>query len=88
MEWTRAARVDRVEIYRHIEADNPRAAADLDRRFDSTVGRLADFPHLGRLGRVPNTRELVAHRNYVIIYEIDGAVARILRLLHVARQWP
>ena len=34
------------------------------------------------------TRELVAHRNYILIYDTAGDVVRVLRLLHAARQWP
>jgi len=88
LEWTRAARVDRLDIYGHIEADNPRAAATLDRRLQDVAGRLTSFPHLGRPGRVQGTREAVAHPNYVMVYELEGDVVRILRVLHVARRWP
>jgi addiction module RelE/StbE family toxin len=88
LEWTRAARVDRLDIYSHIEADNQRAAAILDMRFRDVAARLTSFPHLGRPGRVQGTREAVAHPNYVLVYEIEGDVVRILRVLHVARRWP
>lgn len=88
LEWTRPARVDRLDIYSRIEADNPRAAAALDTRFQDAATRLVSFPHLGRPGRVQGTREAVAHQNYVMVYELDGDVVRILRVLHVARRWP
>jgi addiction module RelE/StbE family toxin len=88
LEWTRPARVDRLDIYSHIEADNPRAAATLDIRFKDVAARLTGFPHLGRPGRMLGTREVVAHQNYVMVYEVEGDVVRILRVLHVARRWP
>ncbi|MDR6289351.1 MULTISPECIES: type II toxin-antitoxin system RelE/ParE family toxin [Inquilinus] len=88
LQWTRAARADRRSIYEYIEADNPRAAIDLDGRFDDIATRLIDLPHLGRPGRVQGTRELVAHRNYVLVYEIAGDAVRILHVLHAARKWP
>ncbi|TSD83218.1 type II toxin-antitoxin system RelE/ParE family toxin [Mycobacterium sp. KBS0706] len=88
LEWTRSARVDRLDIHSHIEADNPRAAANLDQRFQDLAARLASFPYLGRPGRVLGTREAVAHSNYMLVYEIEGDVVRILRVLHVARRWP
>ena len=50
--------------------------------------RLTDHPKIGRLGRMQNTRELVAHENYVLIYDIVGDTVRILRALHAAKQWP
>ena len=37
---------------------------------------------------MPGTRELVAHRNYILVYDTAGNVARILRVLHTSRQWP
>jgi toxin ParE1/3/4 len=88
LEWTRAAQVDRRGIYDHIETDNPRAATDLDNRFREIAGRLTSFPYLGRLGRVQGTREFAAHRNYVLVYERDGDIVRILRVLHAAQRWP
>ncbi len=88
LQWTRAARADRGSIYEYIEAENPRAAIDLDERFDDIADRLIDLPHLGRPGRVQGTRELVAHRNYVLVYEIGGDAVRVLHVLHAARRWP
>lgn len=47
-----------------------------------------DHPGLGRPGRLQGTRELVAHRNYILIYDVAGDLVRVLRILHAARQWP
>ncbi|MFC3441026.1 type II toxin-antitoxin system RelE/ParE family toxin [Sphingobium rhizovicinum] len=44
--------------------------------------------HWGRPGRVTGTRELIVHRNYMLIYDVVGDVVRILRILHTRRQWP
>jgi toxin ParE1/3/4 len=43
---------------------------------------------MGRPGRVENTRELVVHRSYVLVYDIAGDTMRVLRVLHTARQRP
>jgi len=86
--WTRPARDDRRKIREYIEADNPRAALALDELFSATAARLPQHPQLGRPGRVEGTRELVAHRNYILIYDVAGDVVRVLRVLHAARQWP
>ncbi len=88
LEWGEAALADRDTIYDFIEANNPRAAVALDERFNKLASRLERFPRLGRPGRVQNTRELVAHRNYILVYEIEEKIVRILRVLHSARQWP
>jgi len=87
--WTPEAIEDRRSIYDYIEADNPSAALALDELFSEKVSRLTDHPGLGRIGRVAGTRELVAHQNYILIYDtIADDQIRILRVLHAARQWP
>jgi len=86
--WTPEAIQDRNDIYDYIEADNPAAALALDELFAEKAGRLLDYPGLGKPGRVAATRELVAHQNYILVYDTDGAHVRVLRVLHAARQWP
>jgi len=87
--WTPEAIDDRRSIYDYIEADNPGAALALDELIAETANRLIDQPGLGRIGRVAGTRELVAHQNYIVIYDTtaDDRI-RILRVLHAARLWP
>ncbi len=86
--WTPEATQDRDEIYEYIEADNPSAALAIDELFAEKAGRLVDHPGLGRLGRVTGTRELAAHQNYIMIYDLAGDLVRVLCILHTARQWP
>ena len=86
--WTPEALDDRRAIYDHIETDNPAAALALDELFSEKVSRLIDHPGLGRSGRVAGTRELVAHQNYILIYDTTADLVRILRVLHAAKQWP
>lgn len=86
--WTPEAIQDREAIYDYIEADNPVAALALDELFEARASHLIDHPGLGRRGRVAGTRELVAHRNYILVYDVKGDQVRVLRVLHAARQWP
>lgn len=86
--WTYEALEDRRAIYDRIEADDPSAALDLDELFSENAARLVNHPALGRRGRVEGTRELVAHRNYILIYDVVGNLVRVLRILHAARMWP
>ncbi len=88
LHWTLEAIQDREAIYDYIEADNPAAALALDELFAEKAGHMVDHPGLGRLGRVAGTRELVAHRNYILVYDVVDDVVRVLRVLHAARQRP
>jgi addiction module RelE/StbE family toxin len=86
--WTPESVEDREAIYAFIELDNPRAALALDTLISEKAERLLEQPGLGRPGRVPGTRELVLHPNYLLIYHQVEDRLRILRLLNAARQWP
>ena len=86
--WTRLANADRQKIREYIAQDNPAAALALDELFSEKTKRLIDHPNLGRLGRVAGTRELVAHQNYILVYDIVGDQVRLLRVLHASRQYP
>ncbi len=86
--WTRPAASDRREIRAYIAQDNPAAALALDELFSEKASRVVDHPSIGRPGRVAGTRELVAHQNYILVYDVAGDLVRVLRVLHAARQWP
>jgi plasmid stabilization system protein ParE len=60
----------------------------MDELFADRVGRLADQPSIGRPGRVPGTRELVAHESYLVVYEVQADTVWILALVHTSRLWP
>jgi hypothetical protein len=34
------------------------------------------------------SRELVAHKNYILVYDVTTDLVRVLRVRHAARQWP
>lgn len=86
--WTKPASLDRKEIREYIAQDNPAAALALDELISEKASRLVDHPSLGRPGRVAGTRELIAHQNYILIYDMAQDLVRVLRVLHAARQWP
>jgi addiction module RelE/StbE family toxin len=86
--WTPEALQDRFDIWDYIATDNPHAAARMDELFSEAANRLIQHPRLGRTGKVPGTRELVAHEHYILVYEIDADnTVWILALVHTARLW-
>lgn len=86
--WTPETIQDPDIIYDHIEADNSIAALALDELLAEKAARLVDHPSRGRIGRVAGTRELVAHQNYVLVYQATTDAVAILRVLHAAQRWP
>lgn len=89
LEWSVFTLADREAIFAFIEVDNPRAAVSVDDRIEACVENLAQFPEMGRSGRIEGTRELViASMPYIAAYRIIGNTVRILRVLHGAQQWP
>ncbi len=79
---------DRIDIWDATVSEHPRAAIRMDEILTEAAARLAEHPKLGPLGKVPGTRELIPHRSYRLVYEIDRDVIWILALVHTARQWP
>ena len=89
LEWSVLSLADRTAIFDFIEADNPRAAVAIDDRIETRVEDLAQFPEMGRTGRIEGTRELViSDTPYIAAYRVTGDTVRILRVLHGAQQWP
>jgi plasmid stabilization system protein ParE len=69
--------------------DNPAAADDVVRRILRAVENLATFPELGRVGRMPGSRELVIPRTpFVVVYALGEQVVEIEAVIHSARRWP
>ena len=88
IEWLPLASANRLEQLDYIAQDNPSAALALDELLSEKAARLIDHPQFGRPGRIIGTRELVAHRNYILVYDVTADTVRVLRVLHAARQWP
>jgi addiction module RelE/StbE family toxin len=86
--WISQAEQDRDDIWTHIAANNPRAAARMDALFTTAAQRLAKHPLMGRPGRIAGTRELIPHENYRLVYELHQEVVWILALVHASRQRP
>jgi len=86
--WTRKALDNLETIAAYIAQDNPLRAKTFIGEIKEKTQLLVQFPNMGRPGRLPETRELVVHKNYVIPYRIKDESVQILRVHHVAKMWP
>ncbi|HLD67759.1 MAG TPA: type II toxin-antitoxin system RelE/ParE family toxin [Pseudomonas sp.] len=86
--WRKPASAALLEIVRYIANKDPQAARGLKERLESAVLPLSEHPYLYRPGRVPGTREIVAHPNYVVVYRIAADHIEILNLLHARQEYP
>jgi plasmid stabilization system protein ParE len=88
--WTAPTLRDLEAIGDYIERESSAAvAARIVTAILDRVDTLAQFPHSGRPGRVPDTRELVvANTPTVVPYRVRNAAAEILAVFHGARRWP
>ena len=86
--WRPMAVEDRASIMDYIAQDNPGAALELDEEIEAKTDALVSHPKLYKPGRIKGTREMVIRPNYVVVYRETPAEVTILRVLHVAQQWP
>jgi toxin ParE1/3/4 len=87
--WHRRARQDLRHLRAQIAAENPQAAQRVAQRILQAVALLAEQPEMGRVGRVPDTREFViTDTPYIAVYHIVADALVILRVLHGAQRWP
>jgi toxin ParE1/3/4 len=86
--WQPEASEDLIEIAGFIAEHDVRAALGLVHRIELAAMSLADQPYMAPAGRVPGTRELVVHPNYLLIYQVTTSAVVILGVLHARQQYP
>ncbi len=87
--WSPTARADLEHIQIYISERNPRAAAKVAKTILAAIEQLRWFPAMGRVGRVPGTRELViAGTPYIAPYRVVERGVEIIAVLHGRRRWP
>lgn len=86
--WSARSLEDLDNIASYVAQENESAAEALRDRIENSVLPAAQFPYMFRAGRVPNTREIVAHPNYIIVYRVLTDRIRVLRVGHSRRQYP
>ena len=88
VEWLEKALRNLEDEASYIALENPKAADDFVHVIFTSVDKLAQFPAMGREGRVKNTREwAVPNWSYLIPYRVRGNRLQILGVFHT-RQRP
>ena len=87
----RIAEEDFTEIVKFIVDDNPTAAEAIANKIEKNLELLSDNPHLGRIPRYKEIRNLgyryIIVQNYIIFYTIEDRTVLIHRILHGARNY-
>ena len=86
--WKASARAQFNALLDYIDDRDEVAADRLAVAFEERISRLADWPGIGRPGRVNNTREFILHPNYLVVYQVAGDEVIILRVLHARQRYP
>lgn len=88
VKWTDEARNELYALIRFIAEQNPFAAESLMQRIEESVLPATEHPYLFRPGRIPGTREIVAHPNYIVVYQVKDDFLEVLDVLHARQQYP
>ena len=87
----RIAEEDFTEILKFIADDNPTAAESIATEIEKNLELLSDNPHLGRIPRDEEIKNLgyryIIVQNYIIFYTIEGRTVLIHRIIHGARNY-
>ena len=89
IKWLRKALKSLEQAYGYMAETDADAAIALVLKIQAATQQLAEFPMMGRVGRVDGTRELVITNSpYLVIYRVKGNAVQILRVLHASKRYP
>ncbi len=80
-----SAVADLAEIRAYVAVNYPNLAEPIGKKLRNSLNGLAQFPNMGKPGRIFGTRELVipkvGKKTYVVIYRVNDDAVQILRVL-------
>ena len=88
IEWSRTAEDELLAVLAwYIEQADQDLGQNIASRLLAVIDRLSQFPHSGRCGLIPGTRELIiSDLPYFAVYRVSDKV-EILRVMHASRLW-
>ena len=73
----------------YLASGDEEAAVKTQALLESVLNHLLLFPGIGRAGRCPGTLEFAVKKTpLLIVYEVQGNILTILRILHTSRDYP
>ena len=89
LRWLTDALADLRGIHDYIARENPEAARRVVGDIRREVALLETQPEVGRLGRLPDSREFVIQKYpYIVAYRIQANEVHLLLVVHTSRRWP
>jgi toxin ParE1/3/4 len=87
--WTPLALSHLRNAFDYISQDSEGAAVKILERIFDGIERLADYPSMGRSGRIGGTRELVITGTpFIVAHRVRRRDLQILAVMHASRKWP
>ena len=75
------------ELVVYIAERDPQAARRLRIRIEAAVSSVAEHPYLHQVGRLPGTREIVAHPNFIVVYQVTDRI-EVISVVHSRQNYP
>ena len=86
--WRPEAQAALYHLIGYIAEHDPAAARRMLHRVLESMEPARHYPHFGRPGRVPDTREVIAHPNYIVIYRVLPEAVEVVDVVHARQQYP
>lgn len=87
--WTKSAINDLEIEANYLSKISPSIEDRFLEHVESSIDLIKEYPELGRIGRVNQTREFILKKfQYILVYLVESSYIDIIRLLHTSRKWP
>ena len=87
--WSETAIANLEQLRDYIADRNLEAAQAAAQRIIAAVAALERFPNMGRIGRAPDTRELIVPGSpFIIPYRVTDDRVVVLAVIRAEQNWP
>ena len=86
--WSEDALDQLEDLTTYIAQFDETAAFAMRQRIEQSVLPACTYPEMFRAGRIPGTREVVAHPNYIVVYTVLPDRIQVVSVLHARQKYP